>query len=64
MLYEIWSLGHKPFEELTNTEVSAQYIAVRVFILGEFKALVSGNQETDSSFIHKTPLQASLIFSS
>jgi len=23
VLYEIWSLGHKPFEELTNSEVSS-----------------------------------------
>ena len=67
VLYEIWSLGHKPFEELTNTEVRAQYIAVWVLFsenLKLFQNKVFGSQETDSSFVHKTPLQASLIFSS
>ena len=46
-----WSLGHKPFEELTNTEVRARYIAVWVLFsenLKLFQNKVFGNQETDS----------------
>jgi len=26
VLYEVWSLGHKPFEDLTNAEVYALYL--------------------------------------
>ena len=28
MLYEIWSLGHKPFETVTNAEVSVYTVTV------------------------------------
>ena len=29
LLYEIWSLGHKPFEELTNMEVASIMHCIR-----------------------------------
>ena len=32
VLYEIWSLGHKPFEEMTNEEV-ATYVCRPVLIM-------------------------------
>ena len=33
VMYEIWSLGHKPFEEFTIEEVSIMYMYTSVFYI-------------------------------
>ena len=32
VLYEMWSLGHKPFEYMTNQEVKMSNVCVYVFV--------------------------------
>ena len=62
-MYEIWSVGHKPFESFGNAEVSSVNIALR--ISGScFKIIIIGTQvdrrrasSPSSSWLSQSPLQ-------